>query len=482
MEHIICIAGDLGASGGKMAKGAFDGNKLKITDFIDFDNKLIETPNALYWNVFGLYNSILDGITQYADHGSVDSIAIDTWGASYGLLDKRNRLLEPVYHYRDKRTLHTVENIHKVVSGKSLFEMTGCQCNRTYTLPQLYSYIEQGTNVLTEADKMLFLPDLLSYFLSGEISTEMTIAGTSALMNTSQEDWCFDLFERLNIPSHFLTDIVEAGTVKGTLLKTVGEKTRAGGAKVIAAVGHDTAAAVAAIPGFGANKLYISIGTNISMGAMVPESIVSEEAFYCGFKNTGGIGRSKIVYRDFSAFWLMNELQSVWLNEGKKYSYMDLISLAKHTKSKQVHSSKSKQVHFDLEEPEFNNVDGDIRIKINNYLKKTGQSVIEEDGEFVLCILESISIKVKYYAHLLKDKLNIPYTEIYVVNGGSRNYLLMQMISNALEAEVKAGMPYATLTGNVLTQLYARGYVKTVDEMRELSKQSFRMKIYEPKN
>jgi len=474
MERIYCVAADLGASGGKMAKGAFDGDKLDVTDFIDFDNKPVETPKALYWNIFGLYNSILGGITQYAGSFHIDSIAIDAWGASYGFLDKRNRLLEPVFHYRDKRTLHTVENIYKVVSKKQLFEMTGCQCNRTYTLPQLYSYLEEGSNALTKADKMLFIPDLLAYFLTGVISTEMTIAGTSALMNTSQEDWCFDLFERLNIPSHFLTDIVGAGTIKGRLLKSVGEKTRAGEATVIATTSHDTAAAVAAIPGFGANKLYISIGTNINMGVEVQESIVSKEVFRWGFKNTGGIGHSKIVYRDFSAFWLINELQNVWQSEGKKYSYMALISLAERT--------KSKQVHFDVEEPEFINVGGDIRKKINDYLKKTGQSLIEEDGEFVLCILESITLKIKYYAHLLKNELKMPYHEIYVVNGGSRNHLLMQLISNALEAEVKAGMPYATLTGNILTQLYARNYIKTVDEMRELSKRSFMMTLYEPKN
>ncbi|MFT3985645.1 MAG: FGGY family carbohydrate kinase [Lachnospiraceae bacterium] len=474
MKKISCIGVDLGASGGKAAKGSFDGDKLIIDDFIDFDNRAIETPNALYWNVFGLYNSILDVIAHYTNQCNIASIAIDTWGASYGLLDNRNRLLEPVYHYRDQRTRHSVENIYKIVDKKSVFRMTGCQCNRTYTLPQLYSYIEQGTNALTEADKLLLLPDLLSYFLSGELSTEMTIAGTSALLNTSQEDWCYELFQKLKIPTHFLTNIVDAGTVKGKLRRTVGEKTGAGNTKVIATTAHDSAAAVAAIPGFGINKLYISIGTNINMGIETKESIVSEAAFQCGFKNTGGFGRSKIVYRDFAAFWLLNELKRILETEGRSYSHADFISLAERT--------ESKQVCFDLEEAEFSNADGDIRIKIDNYLKKTNQDSIKEDGEYVLCILESISIKIKHYADLLKNKLNIFYTGIYVVNGGSKNHLLMQMISDALGEEVRAGMPYATLTGNILTQLYAQGYVKTVDEIRELSRQSFMMKQYEPQN
>ena len=474
MEKIFCIAADLGASGGKMAKGSFDGDRLKVSDFIDFDNKVVSTPNALYWNVFGLYNSILEGIAQYAREDKVDSIAVDTWGASYGLLDSKNRLLEPVYHYRDTRTLNTVENIHERIGERQLFEMTGCQCNRTYTLPQLYSYIEQKSKILQETSKMLLLPDLISYFLSGEISTEMTIAGTSSLLNTAQEDWCFELFEKLDIPSHMLTNIVDAGTVKGSLLKEIAEKTGAGSAKVIATVGHDTAAAIAAIPGYGTNKLYISIGTNINMGVEMQKGIISQEAFECGFKNTGGIGRSKIVYRDFGAFWLINEFRQVCQGEGKHYSYTDLIALAEKT--------ISKQVHFDLEEVEFNNAGGDIRKKINAYLEKTKQTVLVEDGEFVLCILESITMKIKHYATLLREKLNIPYTEVYVINGGARNHLLMQMISNALEMEVKAGMPYATLAGNILGQLYAQGHIKTIDEMRSLSKESFRMETYEPNN
>ncbi|MGL6198225.1 MAG: rhamnulokinase [Lachnospiraceae bacterium] len=473
MKTINCIAADLGASGGKMAKGTFNGNKIKIDNYIHFDNKPIVIPGALYWDIFGLYNNILDGITKYASQDSVDSVAVDTWGASYGFLDKHDRLLEPVYHYRDNRTLHTEKKIHEIIDEKEIFELTGCQCNRTYTLPQLYSYIEHGIDIFDKVKNLLFLPDLFTYFMSGEISTEMTIAGTSALMNTAQEEWCIDLLNKLSIPSHFLTNIVDAGTVKGIMLREVGQKTGAQQAKVIATAAHDSAAAVTAIPGFGANKLYISIGTNVSMGVEILESIVTEEAFRCGFKNTGGFGRRKILYRDFAAFWLMNELRRVCQAEGNTYTYEDLIHLAEHT--------NMKQVYFDLEEPEFNNADGDIRVKINSFLKKTGQDLIQEDGEYVNCILESISRKIKHYATELRKELNIEYTEVFVINGGSRNHLLMQMISDGLGMEIKAGMPHATLAGNILGQLYAEGHVKSIDQMRELSKQSFKMELYEPK-
>ncbi|GMQ56184.1 rhamnulokinase family protein [Vallitalea sediminicola] len=473
MNKIVSVAIDLGASGGKTAKGFFDGEKVIISDIYNFVNKPIEVPNALYWDVFGLYKNILKGIKTYVAKGNeIESVAVDTWGASYGLLDKRDCLLEPIYHYRDRRTQNSLKEIYKIIDKKSIYEMTGCLCNRTYTLPQLFSYREHGLKVLESASKMLFLPDLLGYFLTGEISTEMTIAGTSALMNTNQEEWCYDIFEKLSLPKNILTNIVDAGTVKGTLRRNVTESTGAGRAKLVATVGHDSASGVVAIPGFGKNKLYISIGTNISMGIENEGSIVTNAAFECGFKNTGGIDRRKIIYRDFAGFWLVNELRRVWIMEGKDYSFEDLIKMGEN--------SRSQRVYIDVEEPEFNNADGDIRIKINNYLKKTGQKFIELDGEFVLCILESITMKIKYYADLLITKLHIPYLEVYVINGGSRNRLLMQMISNALETEIRAGMPYATLAGNILTQLYSLGKVKSVDEMRELSKKSFALESFEP--
>lgn len=469
----VSIGIDLGASGGKMGIGRFDGAKLTVSDFIDFQNRAVALNGSLYWDVFGLYHSIIDGCSAYAaSNKEIRSIAVDAWGASYGLLDKWGRLLEPVFHYRDQRTEHSVEEMYKVLDKKRLFELTGCQCNRTYTLPQLFSYQEHGSDMLEKAKTMLFLPDLLEYFLSGEISTEMTIAGTSALMNTAQEDWSRKVFEYFKLPQKMLTSIVDAGTLKGKLSAAVSQQTGLYDADVIATVGHDSAAAVAGIPGFGENKLYISVGTNISMGVEQKESLVTDEAYEGGFKNTGGIGRSKILYRDFSAFWILNELRRNWSQEGKNYSYSDLIAAARKV--------KSKNVFIDVEEKIFNDAGGDMRIKINTFLKSSGQEEIETVGEFVLCVLESITLKVKYTAEFLRNRLNIPFKQVFVINGGSRNDLLMQMISDSLGTQVHAGLPYATITGNILTQMYALKAVSGIEEMRQLSEASFQLKVYEP--
>lgn len=471
MKNIV-IAADLGASGGKMAKGYFDGSILKVDDFYDFPNDPMELNGNLYWNLFGLYQSILDGISHYAQTCQVESVSVDSWGATYGFLDAEGRLLEPVYHYRDLRTEHTMERMYEFLPKRRLFELTGCQPARSYTLPQLYSYVEHQNRIIDFADKMLFLPDLMEYFLSGEIAAERSIAGTSGLLRPDQEDWAYEVFDILGIQKRMLLPLSDPGILRGSLLESIGLATGAGKAKVIAAVGHDTATAVAGIPGFGVGQVYISIGTNINMGIELTESVTSEKAYLGGYKNASVMEDRKILYRDFSAFWLLNELLRTWKTEGKEYSYQAVMDMAE--------SCMSKGVYVDVDEESLNNAGGNTKEKINAYLKKTGQPELSEDRDFARCILESIALKVKYCTEYFAKELHIPLHRVSVINGGTRNYVLMQMFSDALGMPVHCGMPYATLVGNVLTQMYALGEVRTVDEMRELSGRSFQMKEYLP--
>lgn len=468
------IAVDIGASSGKMAYGIFDGDKLSVVKYRDFINRPVDIGTALYWDVFGLYHSIIDGMSYFCEeYGEADTLAIDTWGASYGLLDRKGRLLEPVYHYRDIRTDNILADMEQIVDFRELFALTGCQCNATYTLPQLYSYIREKSNVLQNAEHMLLLPDLLGYFLSGEISSEMTIAGTSCLMENRQEAWSYEVAKRFSIPFSIYTDIIEPGEFKGTFLKQVAAETGMRKTRLAAAVSHDSAAAVAAIPDFGKNALYISVGTNISMGIERDSCLLTEEAYQRGFKNTGGINRKKIIYRDFSAGWHLNEFMRTKRGQGIIYTHPDLIGLALDER-KGVHSL------FDVEAKAFNEAGGDFCEKMNRYFEKTGQRQPDSDGEFVCSIIESIALKAAHYARAFEEIGEI-FEKVYVINGGSRNQVLMQALSNALDKEIMAGMSYATLYGNLLTQLYALGEVKDVKEMRELSCRSFEMERYEPK-
>lgn len=466
------IAVDIGASSGKMAFGEFDGSQLLVREYRDFANRPVDIGTALYWDVFSLHNAIVDGMAYFKEkYGEADAVAVDTWGASYGLLDKKGRLMEPVYHYRDERTRTTIQDMNSVMDTYELFRLTGCQCNRTYTLPQLYSYRAENSAVLYNASSMLLLPDLLGYFLTGVKTTEMTIAGTSCLIENRQENWSREVARRFGIPEKLYTEIVEPGTFKGNLRQEIQIQTGMKNTRLVATVGHDSAAAVAAIPDFGENKLYISIGTNVSMGVERSECLLSREGYLKGFKNTGGIDRKKIIYRDFSACWHLNEFIRTRKEQGITYSFVDLINMALEV--------KNPVSWFDVEVLSFNEAGGDFCRKMNQYFAQTGQRELTEDGEFVRSIYESIVLKIRHYAEALKE-LGIIYGRINIINGAVRNSLLMQMISNALGKEVYAGMEYATLTGNLLTQLYAMGEVKTVKEMRSLSAECFNMKQYGP--
>lgn len=466
------IAVDIGASSGKMAFGEFDGSQLLVREYRDFANRPVDIGTALYWDVFSLHNAIVDGMAYFKEkYGEADAVAVDTWGASYGLLDKKGGLMEPVYHYRDERTRTTIQDMNSVMNTYELFRLTGCQCNRTYTLPQLYSYRAENSAVLYNASSMLLLPDLLGYFLTGVKTTEMTIAGTSCLMENRQENWSIEVARRFGIPEKLYTEIVEPRTFKGNLRQEIQIQTGMKNTRLVATVGHDSAAAVAAIPDFGENKLYISIGTNVSMGVERSECLLSREGYLKGFKNTGGIDRKKIIYRDFSACWHLNEFIRTRKEQGITYSFVDLINMALEV--------KNPVPWFDVEVLSFNEAGGDFCRKMNQYFAQTGQRELTEDGEFVRSIYESIVLKIRHYAEALKE-LGIIYGRINIINGAVRNSLLMQMISNALGKEVYAGMEYATLTGNLLTQLYAMGEVKTVKEMRSLSAECFSMKQYGP--
>ena len=466
------IAVDIGASSGKMAFGEFDGSQLLVREYRDFANRPVDIGTALYWDVFSLHNAIVDGMAYFKEkYGEADVVAVDTWGASYGLLDKKGRLMEPVYHYRDERTRTTIQDMNSVMDTYELFRLTGCQCSRTYTLPQLYSYRAENSAVLYNASSMLLLPDLLGYFLTGVKTTEMTIAGTSCLIENRQENWSIEVARRFGILEKLYTEIVEPGTFKGNLRQEIQIQTGMKNTRLVATVGHDSAAAVAAIPDFGENKLYISIGTNVSMGVERSECLLSREGYLKGFKNTGGIDRKKIIYRDFSACWHLNEFIRTRKEQGITYSFVDLINMALEV--------KNPVPWFDVEVLSFNEAGGDFCRKMNQYFAQTGQRELTEDGEFVRSIYESIVLKIRHYAEALKE-LGIIYGRINIINGAVRNSLLMQMISNALGKEVYAGMEYATLTGNLLTQLYAMGEVKTVKEMRSLSAECFSMKQYGP--
>lgn len=460
------IAVDLGAGSGKMCYASFNGCDLTIEEYKTFPNQEMNLNGNLYWDVFSLYRSILDGVAYFKKkYGQCTSLAIDAWGASYGLLDRYGRLMEPVFHYRDRRTDTIMERVYHKCSAKRLFELTGCQCNRTYTLPQLVAQMEQ-TNTIESAQDMLLLPDLLAYFMTGNISSELTIAGTSGLQTLNQKSWSALVADKFSIPTALYTEMISPGTLKGRLLPSVQQETGTNTLQVFAAVSHDSASAVCAIPGFGRNKLYISIGTNVSMGVETDTPIDSEKAFKLGVKNTAGFGDTVIVYRDFSAMWHLNQVLASFHYRGEIHSIEESIQLAADT--------QERDVVFDLEDPWLNTPCEDYCARLNRYFQQKGIPQLKTYAGFIRAVLASIADKIGYYAKGFQ-MLGFSLEEVLVVSGGAQNKLLLQLIKEKMECPVCAGLPYGSLAGNLLTQLYALGEVANLDEMREISGELFPM-------
>ncbi|MDR1947810.1 MAG: hypothetical protein LBQ38_00285 [Spirochaetaceae bacterium] len=447
LEYSIAV--DLGASGSKMAAVRLHGGAVSLEDIYTFPNSPLCVGPGLYWDIFDLYKHILTGLSLFGSkYGKPKSIGIDTWGATYGFLDAQGRLAEPVFHYRDKRTTGVLEKLYTRIPKRKIFELTGCQCVSSYTLVQLYASVLQKDAILSNAKHLVLLPDLLAYFLGAGLSTERTIAGTTAMMEPSQRDWSRELLAALGIPSGLLLPLIDTGAVKGRLSASVADETGLGDVPVIAAIGHDSAAAAAAIPSFDGDSLYVSIGTNISMG-MYRDAPALENAFYeGGFKNTGGDGGKIIVYRDFPAAWILNRLYAEWIKTYPSLTYDDLDSLAAQSKYGAV---------FDIEDPSIQDANGLMSHKIAGLIGKTGCPLPQSREDFMASVMESIALRVRYYVHKLAGIRGRDFSRIWLISGGTRYKTLVSLIAGALERPVYAGLPYATLTGNAVSQFYALG-------------------------
>jgi sugar (pentulose or hexulose) kinase len=449
MEDEYSIAVDLGASGSKMAAVRVRGGIVSLEDVYNFPNVPLYLGPGLYWDIFDLYRHILKGLAWFGSkYGKPKSIGIDTWGATYGFLDARGRLAEPVFHYRDTRTAGVLEKLYTRLPKQRIFALTGCQCASSYTLVQLYASVLQEDAILSSAKHLVLLPDLLAYFLGGVLSTERTIAGTTAMLEPSQQDWNRELLSVLGIPAGFLLPLTDTGMVKGRLSASVADETGLGPVPIISAIGHDSAAAAAAIPDFDEDSLYVSIGTNISMG-IYRNTPALDDAFYeGGFKNTGGDGGKIIVYRDFPAAWILNRLYAEWIKTDASLTFDDLDVFASQTEQGEI---------FDVEDPLIQEAGGSMSQTIAGLVEKTGRPVPQSREAYAAGVMKSIAARVRYYAHKLISIRGKDFNRIWLISGGTRYKTLASLIAGALDKPVYAGLPYATLLGNAVSQFYALG-------------------------
>jgi sugar (pentulose or hexulose) kinase len=466
------LAIDLGASGGKAVAGIFDGNNLSIEEVNRFPNIPAEINNHLHWDVLRIHNDILDSIKKTVDKfgNSFTSVGIDTWGVDFGLLDSEGYLLGNPFHYRDSYTNGIIEKTTQQVSKEKIFELTGAHFEPFNTVFQIMAMKEHRISYLDSAKYLLMMPNLFTYFLTGEITCEFTIATTTQLFDPVKRTWSKELINILQIPD-ILPEIHQPGTTIGKTLKTISNYIDKE-LNVVLPASHDTGSAVAAVPIFeNENSMFISSGTWCISGVEVEEAVMDKKLLKYNFTNEGCLGGNYRLLKNVSGLWFVQKCLEVWKEEDPTLDYSKLTQMA--TEAEPLKNFIDPNDLRFLNPPDMPN-------EIIAYCKETNQPVPETKGEILRCALQGIALRMKWVVEKLEELTNKKIEAIRIVGGGVRNELFCKLIADATNRNVYAGPVEATSLGNILAQMIAAGEIKNVFEGREIIRKSFEIREYTP--
>lgn len=467
------LAFDFGASSGRAIIGCFDGDKITLEEVHRFSNDPVSVGGTVYWDVLRLFYEIKQGIIKAKIAGGFDSIGIDTWGVDFGLIDSEGKLMENPVHYRDTRTAGLVDEAFKTMPKEKLYGITGIQFMELNTLFQLISLKKYRPWMLERADKMLFMPDLFGYMLTGKMCAEYSIASTSQLIDLDKRTWSKEILDAFGIKESVFAPLVQPGTVLGELSKEICEECGVDPVPVISVCGHDTQSAITSVPCEDGDFAFLSSGTWSLFGTELDKPIVNETSMNINITNEGGFDGSTGFLKNIIGLWLIQESRRQWKREGKEYSYADLEKLAL--------AAEPFKCFIDPDAPEFV-PHGNIPERVREFCRKTGQYVPETVGEIMRCIYESLAMKYRLTFEKLRECTERDYPVIHVIGGGTKDGLLCQMTANSCDRTVKAGPIEATVMGNVAVQLMSDGSVKNIGQARKIVADSSELKTFEPKD
>ncbi|HUV03840.1 MAG TPA: rhamnulokinase family protein [Armatimonadota bacterium] len=468
------LAFDLGAESGRAVMGLLGGGKLRLADVHRFANGGVSIGDSMYWDVLRLFDEMKRGLRLAVEaHGKgIAGLGVDTWGVDFALLGPNDVLLENPHCYRDSRIDGMMAEAEKIVPPSEIYEQTGIQFMPINTLYHMLAITRSNRWMLETARTMLMMADLFNFFFTGEKACEFTNATTTQFYNPRAGDWARSLLERLEIPSHFLPDICQPGTVLGKVTASIAEETGAGQIPVIAPATHDTGSAVAAVPAVGRGHVYISSGTWSLMGVESKEPIVNEKALELNFTNEGGVENTFRVLRNIMGLWLVQESRRTWAQSGRDYSYSELTEMAE--------AAEPFRAIIDPDDPVFLKP-GDMPARIREFCRQTNQPIPEDEGAVVRTALDSLALKYRWVLERLEMLMESRLEPIHIVGGGSRNRLLSQLTANVAGRQVVAGPVEATAIGNLLVQAIALGQIGSLEEAREIVRKSFDVLTYDPR-
>ena len=465
------LAFDLGASNGRAILGQFDGEKLTMRELHRFENNYIEMNGVFYWDLPYLYNQLKLGLLAFkqADVGALDCFGIDTWGVDYGLLDKNGHLLSNPRAYRYAVDAD-MEHVWQTMDFPALFARTGIATMNFNTVYQLARRRREGDAALENAETLLLMPDLLGYFLTGAIGSEYTNVTTSMLYNPTTKDWDWEIIRALGLPEKIFTKIDRAGTVRGTLRPELAAELGINPARFAAVGTHDTASAVAAIPGTG-SFAFCSSGTWSLFGVETDEPILSDAVRDANFSNEGTIQGGFRPLKNIMGLWLIQECRRDWQKAGQSLSWNDI-----------VEEAKKAEPFRSIIDPDYGEffAGGRMVEKIRSFCRETNQPIPESVGQIARCIYESLALKYRWALERLEEIKGRRIDQLNIVGGGCQNKLLNQFAADSIDRPVVTGPVEGAAIGNLLAQAMALGDIGTMDELREVVRRSEAVETYTP--
>ncbi len=464
------LAFDLGAESGRAMLGRLRSGVLDLTEICRFPNEPIREHASVHWDLLRLWREMQRGLERLErDVRRLDSIGVDTWGCDYGLLDERGELLGNPYHYRDTRTDGIMNGVFSRIPRERIYEITGIQFLSFNTLYQLVAAAQSTPRRLDAATSFGTVPDILNYWLTGELRAEYTSATTTQMVDARARAWAYDLLRELDLPTHLLPELIDPGTILGGLQPSVAGGLE--GTPVVAPSCHDTGSAVASVPAYGA-RAFLSSGTWSLLGTEVPHPIITGAALEANFTNEGGVGGTTRLLKNIGGLWLLQSCRRGWAREGHHYDYAELMDAAGD--DRYAFSSL-----FDPDDPVFLHPP-DMAGTIAQYCHRTGQPEPTGPASYTRAILESLAFKYRVVLDRLQQLTGVAIGEVQIVGGGSRNRLLNQFTADATGRIVIAGPVEATALGNIAMQMVATGAVRSLAEARQIVEHSFPTERYEP--
>ena len=467
------FAVDLGATSGRTIIGCINEGQFQLEEVTRFPNNLIEQGGHFYWDIYALYFEMIRGLKEVAQRGlEITSIGIDTWGVDFVMIGDDGAILRNPRAYRDPITFDAMDDYLKnVISRKEVYGITGIQLMNFNSIFQLYAMRREGNSALKHAHRILFVPDALSWMLTGEEVCEYTIASTSQLLDPRTKQLDERLLSSLGLTRSMFGRMVNPGTPIGVLTDEVQKLTGLGPIPVIAVAGHDTGSAVAAVPAKDEQFAYLSSCTWSLMGIETKDAIINDLSYERNFTNEGGIEGTTRFLKNICGMWLYERCRKEWPEEVRQLSHPELQGSAMQVEA--FHSI------INPDDAQFANPDSMIDA-IRQYCRKTQQPVPETPAEICRCIFDSLALRYKQVFQWMQEFAPFKIEVLHIIGGGSLNKYLNQFTANATGATVLAGPQEGTAIGNIMLQAKAANLVNDIWEMRRIIANSLELVKYEP--